>query len=657
MFSGRPPIGRAIVAILILLALAGCVREGRTVPVAHHGVLDLTGWDPDRDGPVELNGEWAFYRGKLLDPAALAGTTPDKAEDFLALPASWNGETAAGRDIGTVGQATLRLRILPGPGTSRLGLRLFYIKAAYVLWVNGTVLATSGTLGTDARTEVPEPSLRLPSWQGDGRPLDLVLQVTNHHYHDGGVVAPIRFGSAAALWNAQVRDWASSGFFAGSLLVMGVYHLVLFLFRKNSPAPLYFGLYCLLWLGNFIGSESSGWGLRLFFPNIPAVWLDRANLICFFLTIPVGYRFFQTLYPQEFSKRLLRVVVLLAAIATLIALLASSLVLTTFLPGYYLTSSLLIFYCIFRLHKARCMGREGAGFILIGFIFLGLAGLNDMLVDLSLLSGGSLISVGMFLFILFQSLALARRFSQAFTAVESLSSELEDNNRVLEEEMAERTRLASEIVTVTEEERRRLSHDLHDGLCQQLSGARLRCSALMLQSIVDRDVAESVSQLSAVIEQSVGQAYDLSLGLWPVEHDPKGAGPSLEELARRASEASGVAITFTKQMQCRECVNEHVVQLYRIAQEAVANAIKHARPNRVSIRLECRPDRRLTLCVRDDGIGRKAATRSAKGGLGTRIMAHRARMIGGTLAIEDREQGGTVVRCELACLVADPLPE
>ncbi len=123
-------------AVFFLLALAGCVGEDRTPPVAHQGVLDLTGWDPDRDGPIKLNGEWAFYQDKLLDPAALAGTAPDKTEDFLALPASWNGETAAGKDI-------------------------------------GTVLATSGTLGTDARSEVPEPSLRLPSWQADGRPLDI----------------------------------------------------------------------------------------------------------------------------------------------------------------------------------------------------------------------------------------------------------------------------------------------------------------------------------------------------------------------------------------------------------------------------------------------------------------------------------------------------
>lgn len=654
MISGRHPVVFAVLALVLLFALSGCVREGHKPPRASRGVLDLSGWDLERDGPIELNGEWAIDRGRLLAPADLAEAAPREAKDFVALPADWNGLSTSGRELGGTGVATLRLRIVPGPGSGRLGLRLFYIKAAYALWINGRLAATSGTLGTDAATEVPEPSLRLPTWDGDGRPIDLVLQVTNHHYREGGVVAPILFGPAGAIQTDQVRRWAINGFFAGSLLVMGVYHLVLFLFRKNTTAPLYFGLYCLLWLGNFIGSESSDWLVRLLCPTIPATVLDRLDLICFFLTIPVGYRFFQTLYPREFSAGLLRVVIVMAAAATGLALVGSSLLLTTALSAYYLTSSLLIFYCLFRLHKARSLGREGAGFILIGFLFLGLAGVNDMLVDLSLLPGTSLISVGMFMFILFQSLALALRFSRAFAAVESLSAELEDKNLVLEAEMAERTRLASEIVNVTEEERRRLSHDLHDGLCQQLSGARLRCSALKLQAVADRGMAEGVSQLSALLEESVGHAYDLSIGLWPAEHDAKGAGPSLEELARRASESSGVAITFTKQLRCRECVNPHVVQLYRIAQEAVANALKHAKPERVRIRLTCHPDRSLQLVVHDDGIGRRAATGSTTGGLGLRIMAHRARMIGGTLLIDDAAQGGTVVACDLVCTVEDP---
>ena len=128
------------------------------------------------------------------------------------------------------------------------------------------------------------------------------------------------------------------------------------------------------------------------------------------------------------------------------------------------------------------------------------------------------------------------------------------------------------------------------------------------------------SQLAGLLEESVRLAYDLSLGLWPAEHDPKGAGPSLEEFARRVAETSGIPISLTKQLACPHCTNAHIVQLYRIAQEAVTNAIKHAKPSRIDIRLECRAGRRLVLVVRDDGIGRQAVPPSKKGGLGLRIM-------------------------------------
>jgi len=189
--------------------------------------------------------------------------------------------------------------------------------------------------------------------------------------------------------------------------------------------------------------------------------------------------------------------------------------------------------------------------------------------------------------------------------------------------------------------------------------ARLDCSS----RIVTGHVAESrLPAVPRLIEQSVGQAYDLSLGMvagW--SHDPEGAAAvRCEELARRRQRAQA-AVASPSPSRCKlpemRQRSQRGAALSHCAQEAVANALKHAKPNRVSIRLECHPDRHLTLCVRDDGIGRKAAARSTKGGLGTRIMAHRARMVGGTLAIDDGEQGGTVVRCELTCLVTDPPPE
>ncbi|MHC1712485.1 MAG: 7TM diverse intracellular signaling domain-containing protein [Solidesulfovibrio sp.] len=639
----------AVLTLVLLVSCPGCVGVGEKAPVAKGGVLDLSGWDMDTGGPVRLDGEWEFYFGALLAPKDFESASLPAPTGYASLPSEWNGALVDGREIGGTGYATLRLRIVPGPAAREWGLRILGVKAAYALWLDGKLLAASGSVGKTLETEIPNPSVLLPTFQGDGRPLELVLQVSNHNYLEGGVISPILFGPAETILARQIRLWAVAAFFAGSLLVMGMYHLVLFFFRKNSPSPLYFGFYCLLWLGNYVCSDSSDWAVRLVFPGLAAPTLDKVALICFSLSVPVGYLFFHSLYPREFSRRILGFSIALAAGFVLVAVFGSSLALFTSLPVYYLVSAALIFYCLFMLHRAHRRGREGAVFILVGFFILGLVGLNDMLFDRGLIRSMSLIPVGMFVFILFQSFALARLFSRAFFSIENLSAELENKNVALEKEMIERTKLAGEIVNVSEDERRRLSHDLHDGLCQQLTGARLRCLVLERGAAGERDTAGELAALSSLLEDVVSEAYDLSRGLWPVEHDPLGAGPSLEELARRMSESSGVAIDFFRELVCTECAGQHIVQLYRIAQEAVTNAVKHAKPRRIGIRLHCEYGNRLTLTVRDDGIGRGAATQSKKGGLGLRIMAHRARMIGGELSIADAEGGGTVVTCRLVC--------
>ena len=259
-----------------------------------------------------------------------------------------------------------------------------------------------------------------------------------------------------------------------------------------------------------------------------------------------------------------------------------------------------------------------------------------------------LIQEGTFAFALSQAFALAQRFSNAFTKVEFLSKDLEDKNAALETEMEERNRLEQEIIKVSEEERRCLSHDLHDGLCQHLAVARLRCSVLALEPGMEPEALSNLTDLSALLNESVSLAYDLSRGLWPVEHAADGVGPSLEELARRVGESSGIDVDFTEDLPCEACDNPHLLQLYRIAQEAVTNAVKHAKPSRIRIVLNCNARRELVLSVADNGTG-KAAQPSPSGGLGLRIMAHRARMIGAGLTFEASKGGGTCLVCRLQC--------
>ncbi|MYL83007.1 histidine kinase [Desulfovibrio aerotolerans] len=638
-----------LLALVLLLPLCSPAQAETlpTMPQAQNGRVNLAGWDMAIQGPLRLDGEWEYYPGQLLSPKDFQAGVPRTGGAVYVVPNPWNrartDQEAMGADTGF---ATLRLRLEPALGAGQPALALLGVNAAYHLWIDGAPAAGSGVVGTDAATEIPAPAKQIVSFANTGRPVDIVLQLSNHHTRDGGLLAPVWLGSQATLAAWRDRDNATAMFFIGAFCIMGLYHAALYWVRQTNIAPLYFSLYCFGWMGNYAASDSSGWAIRLFFPDLTARFLDPLALSCFFATIPVGYAFFRSLYPLEFSKHLQWFCNMLCVVFVLVALFASGRTLNTVLPWHYLASSLLIASCLYCLYQAWRRKRDEAGLLLAGFCVLGLIGLNDMLVDMHCLPSIPLLPVGMLVFSLSQAFALAHRFSQAFASEKRLAGALVDKNLRLETEMAERNRLEQQIVTISEEERRRISLELHDGLCQGLTAARLRCDALSPEGGRKGAGGEALVRLSSLLDTLVGQAYDLSRGLWPLEHD--GVGPSFREMLRRQAESSAIPIEFHRDMPCQACPRSHLAQLYRIAQEAVANALKHARPGRIIVSLACPAGQGTVLAVRDDGCGR-CRDKAPTGGLGLGIMAHRARLIGGELRILDTPGGGTEVVCTAPC--------
>jgi signal transduction histidine kinase len=634
----------AALVLLILLSCLGCARQDKKMPVAERGVLALSGWDVARDGPVALNGQWEFYWDQLLVPDAFkSDLAPPPPPGFMSLPGTWKDHVFEGRPLSGQGQATFRLRLLPGPENLQLALRLISIHAAYRLWADGKLVAQSGELGRSSATETPHRSLVLARVASQGKPIDLVLQVSNHAFRRGGLLYPILLGLPNQLELIHSRIWSWGMFFVGSLLIMIVYHLVLYFLKRKESSTLYFSLGCLLLVCYYVTSDPSDWLINLFFPKIDQGILQKISIISYPVMSSVVYRFYRSLYPVEFLRFIQNLCDLRNIAFVLIVLTQSNLVIYTAL--YWFALSTVFLNCYFLVMLIICVrrGRDGASFLLLGYLSFSAATLSEIYGHIISFFEGSILLFGFLAFVLFQALAMAQRFANAFTAVENLSADLRT-------EMDERTRLEREIVNVSEEERRRLSHDLHDGLCQQLVGARMRCAALARRPIAEQDMAVQVSEIFSLLKDAVSQAYDLSRGLWPVELAPGEVGVSLAELARRVGQSSGVKVQYLEVLPCERCRNEHLVQLYRIAQEAVTNAVKHAKSGRIIIRLDCGLDRRLTLTVRDDGVGRRAAVRSA-GGLGLRIMAYRARMVGATLSVDDAVGGGTMVVCSLLCPV------
>jgi signal transduction histidine kinase len=608
-------------------------------------MLDLRGYDLDRKPAVRLDGDWAFYWGRLLEPAAFHGEAEPAADGVQALPGAWNGRPVAGRILGGKGCATLRLRLLTDPARAPMALRVTGMEPAFRLWVNGRLVCEGGRMGKDQRG--PDLAQRLVPLTVDGRPMELVLQVSNATLRMAALL-PIALGRESDLATAQTRQWGLALFVVGTLVFMGIYHLALYAFRRSERAPLYFGAYCLLWAGNMASIQTGGWAIRAFWPAVPGEVLYRTYQFCFFLSGPLGYQFLRGLFPREFPRWFLAVSWGVALPCALLAWVGQVPLISAILPGYDLMVAAKMAFFIWGLVLATLHRREGARIILAGFGVISLCGCNDMLNSLNLIHTPMLMLPGLLSFILAQALALSRRFAHLFMSVERLSSELARKNHALEEEKAERDRLAKEVITISEEERRRVSQELHDGLCQQLTGARMQCSVLESMAPQDRRVQEGLGKLTSLLEASEDQAYNLSHGLWPVELVAEDASAALADLVQRVSHTSNIPVHYQHQHSCVGCNNPRVSQLHHIAQEAIGNAIKHALASRINVTLDCRVPGAITLTVADDGVGWRKAKRT-KGGLGLRMMIHRARMAGGEFRMEAPEGGGTNVVCQVPC--------
>ena len=218
--------------------------------------------------------------------------------------------------------------------------------------------------------------------------------------------------------------------------------------------------------------------------------------------------------------------------------------------------------------------------------------------------------------------------------------------RQLEAESADRQRLEAALVHIGAEERRRLGAELHDGLCQHLTAALLNCSALeqRRKAAGAADAAE-LAELRVALKDAIGMAYDVAEGLCPMEVEPDALLPALARLCRETRERHGLDCRLLANQDLTVRNPEFALHLYRIAREAVTNAVKHARCSRITVALE-RAAGEWTLRVTDDGPETVPGAVPAAG-LGLGILKHRARLIGGTLQVAGGPEGGMQVVCRV----------
>jgi signal transduction histidine kinase len=217
----------------------------------------------------------------------------------------------------------------------------------------------------------------------------------------------------------------------------------------------------------------------------------------------------------------------------------------------------------------------------------------------------------------------------------------------LQEEILERMRLEKEMTEVTERERRRLGHDLHDSLCQHLTGTALAAQILRARLAKGSEEAADAAKVVGLIEEGIDLTRSLARGLFSPDLERGGLAVALEGLAHSTQERTGINCEFhpNHERHVESCDAVVLTQLYRIAQEAVANAVKHAQARRIVIELDG-AEGEIRLNIFDDGAGLGEIEETH--GLGLKMMRHGAALIGANFKAMRRSPVGTLVSCVLA---------
>ena len=210
----------------------------------------------------------------------------------------------------------------------------------------------------------------------------------------------------------------------------------------------------------------------------------------------------------------------------------------------------------------------------------------------------------------------------------------------------DRKHLESEILEISEREQRRIGQDLHDGLSQRLRGVAY-LSHVLAEDLAQKSPAEArdANRITQLLNEALAEAHGLARGLFPISLEADGLRSALGELAANIHDIYKISCRFI----CAKPVliedSSTAINLFRIAQEAIQNAIKHGSATRIVIRLS-KKNETVELAVKDNGQGLPDHFEQRQG-MGLKIMDHRASMIGAEVQVQRVATGGTLLTCSL----------
>ncbi len=432
----------------LLIALTGfffitsCSQNTDVIkaPSVKNGQLDLSEWDFDKNGNVDLTGDWLFYYQQFLTASDIKNNTKQDSI-HLFVPGIWNTDDKSNIKGQSYGTYYLHIKL---PEQSQVYVLSFRDQStAFRLFINDELKAEVGQIATSKDKAQAKLKSSLVSFYYNAEKyksgLDIVFQVSNYHHSKGGLWSNIYLGKTAKIKAQNDNNAIINLIISGILFIMALYHFSLYVLNKRRVSTLLFGFFS---LSMFIRSMATNDRIILeIFPNYPFELLMKTEYMSAFLLGIIIPLFIYFLFPKDYPKLALKIFVGFGIFTNLMLLVTRVEFYSTQKAVLNLQLFSSVFFSIFFVTlKAVIKKREGALLIFIGAVILMLTGVHDMLKAFEIVKSTTYFApYGLVFFIFLQSYVLAKRFSNAFTKNIELTEKLNIQNQTLEERVKKRT--------------------------------------------------------------------------------------------------------------------------------------------------------------------------------------------------------------------------